>query len=111
MVMPGDTRHNEHVNVTIKYSRHLSEDVIPESGEAQPAISPQNFEKVSKWHINRVFYFLVGSSVLCLATVAVDPHPVVQGTVLTIWAGSVGLARFLLGNAYRTGRKTGKPTE
>lgn len=98
----SDTRRKQHVNFKIEY---LSEDIIPESRELQPILADEGFAKVKRWHVDRVFYFLAGISVICLSVVAVVPNPVVQASAGAIWAGSAGLARYLLKGAYRT---TGK---
>ena len=99
--MSGDTRRIRHVELTLKYSGALSEDEAPQPGKPEIVVSPQTYVKARKWHISRVFYFLTLTSALCLATVALVPKPVVQATVLGIWAASVGLAQYLLAGAYR----------
>jgi hypothetical protein len=111
MGMPGDERRNEQVRITIEYAGELSEDVSPEAGGARVVIGPEQYAKVKKGHVNLVFYFLAFSSALCLGTVAFVPRPVVQETALCIWAGSVGLARFLLAGTYRRHGRNSKPAE
>ena len=108
--MPGDTRHSQQVSLTIKYSE-LSEDVTSDPIGIGAVVGPEKYAKVKKWHINRVFYFLTCSSAMCLGTVALVPNPVVQGTALAIWAGSVGIGKFLLSGAYHRGGKTTGPGE
>ncbi len=102
--MPGDTSHQQ-VKVKVRYSYELSEDTRPEPGTAQAVISPEEFTKVKKWHINRIFYFLIASSLMCLATAALVPNPEVQVTAVAVWTGSAAIARRLLAGAYR---KSGK---
>ncbi len=102
--MHGDAR-NEQVKVKIKYSYELSENIPPEPTKAGVVISPEEYAKVKKWHINRIFYFLIISSLMCLTTAALVPNPEVQVTALTIWAGSAAIAKRLLAGAYR---KSGK---
>jgi hypothetical protein len=111
MVMPGDKRRNQQVKVTIEYAGELSEDVSPEPGGVRAVIGPERFAKVKRWHVNLVFYFLAGSSAMCLGAVAFVPRPAVQATAVAIWAGSAGLARFLLAGTYRKNGKGGKPAE
>jgi hypothetical protein len=109
MVMPGDKRRSQQVKVTIEYAGELSEDISPQHEGARAVIGPERFAKVKRGHVNLVFYFLTCSSAMCLGTVALVPRPVVQGTALAIWAGSVGLARFLLAGAYRRKDKDSTP--
>jgi hypothetical protein len=102
--MPGDTRRSQRLNFTIKYSNELSEEIPPSPLGAGPVVGPQEFVKVRSRDVNRVFYFLTCTSLICLSAVVLYPRPIVQATALTIWAGSVGLARFLLVGAYRNTR-------
>ena len=100
--MPGDTWRAEEVSISVKYSQvELSEDIPAAPTLGAPVVGSEEYAKVKRWHVNRVFYFLIFSSVACLATVVFAPTPVVQGAALVVWGGSVGLARFLLAGAYR----------
>jgi hypothetical protein len=99
--MSGDARRVQRLELTFKYSDELSEDENPEPGMSGIALLPQEYARVRKWHVRRVFYFLTCTSALCLATVALVPKPAVQITALGIWATSAGLAQFLLATAYR----------
>ncbi len=101
-MQPSDTRRKQNVRVKIEY---LSEDVLPEPGKPEPVTGDTEYTKVQKWYVSRVFHFLTGTSVACLAAVALTRNPVVQGTAVAIWAGSAGLARFLLAGAYRKSSK------
>jgi hypothetical protein len=101
--MDGDARRTEQVRLSIRYE--LSEDVSPTPGMADPVLGPAEYSKVKKQQINRVFYFLAFSTVVCLGAVAAVPNPVVQETALGVWVGAAGLARFLLAGVYRKGRK------
>jgi hypothetical protein len=102
----SDIRRKQQVKLKIEY---LSEDVLPEPGKAEPVIvGGEEFAKVEKWRVNRVFYFLTGSSIACLTVAALVPNPAVQGTAIAIWAGSVGLAKILLADAYRKSGATKK---
>jgi hypothetical protein len=111
MVMPGDTRHIQHVELTFKYSEELSEDEIPRPGRPDPVLAPDSYSRFRKWRIKRVFYFLTSSSALCLAAVTLVPRPAVQATALGIWAASAGLARFLLTGAYLKPNETEVPRD
>lgn len=99
--MSGDARRVQRLELTFKYSDELSENEDPEPGMSAIALLPEDYSRVKKWHVRRVFYFLTCTSALCLATVALVPKPAVQVTALGIWATSAGLAQFLLANAYR----------
>jgi hypothetical protein len=96
--MRGDTR-KERVKVKIKYSHELSEDVSPEPGTAQPVISPEEFIRVKQRHINRIFCFLIVSSMICLTVAALRPIPEVLVTVGAVWAGLCETARRQLARA------------
>jgi hypothetical protein len=108
-VMTGDTKHTKRVHVSFMY-QELSEDLVPLPGKPEPVTAPEEYARTRKWHVKRVFYFLICSSGLCLGAVALVPKPVVQGTALGIWAASVGLARYLLTGAYRTSAHEERPT-
>jgi hypothetical protein len=99
--MSGDSRRVQRLELTFTYSDELSEDEDPEPGMSGITLLPQDFARVRKWHVSRVFYFLTCTSALCLATVALVPKPAVQVTALGIWATTAGLAQFLLAGAYR----------
>lgn len=100
--MPGDTRHSEEIKVTVHYSQiQLSEDITPEHIRGLPIVGPEEYAKVKKWHVNRVFYFLICSFILCLTAVAFDPTTPVQAAAAAVCAGSIGLAKFLLQDAYQ----------
>jgi hypothetical protein len=110
--MSGDTRHiQQHVELTFKYSEELSENERPRPGKPETVIVQEDYARVRKWHIKRVFYFLTCSSALCLTTVALVPAPAVQATALGIWATSAGLAQFLLAGAYRKPGQERPPQE
>jgi hypothetical protein len=87
--------------VQVKYSQEISEDLRPTPGKVYPVVVPTEYSKVNKRRVNTVFYYLAGSSVLCLGAVAIEPNPIVQGTAIAIWTGSLALGRFLLAGAYR----------
>src|ERR1700677_4659687 len=99
-MQPSDTRRRTRVKI-----EYLSEDLDPEPGKPEPVVVSVESAKVTKWYINRVFWFLAGSTVTCLAVAAAVPIPAVQGTVVAICAGSFGLARVLLAKAYRPAKK------
>lgn len=99
--MTGDSRRVQRLELMFKYSDELSEDEDPGPGMSRITLLPQDYARVKKWHVRRVFYFLTCTSALCLGTVALVPKPAVQVTVLGIWATTAGLAQFLLASAYR----------
>jgi hypothetical protein len=109
-MMPGDARHTKRVDVTIRY-QELAEDLVPEPGKPEAVIGTEEFARIRKWHVKRVFYFLICSSALCLSAVVLAPQPAVQGTALGIWAASAGLARYLLAGAYRSPARPQWPKE
>ena len=108
--MSDDARHTKRLDVTSRY-QELSEDLVPEPGKPETVIAPEEFARIRKWHVKRVFYFLICSSALCLGAVVLAPQPAVQGTALGIWVASAGLARFLLAGAYRSPAGPERPTE
>jgi hypothetical protein len=99
--MSGDARRTQRLELTLKYSDELSEDERPSSAKPEIILVSQDYIRVRKWHVKRVFYFLTCVSALCLTAIAVAPKPAVQVTALGIWATSAGLAQFLLAGAYR----------
>jgi hypothetical protein len=99
--MSGETQRTQHIELNFRYPEELSEDEEPRSAGLGIIVIPENYTRVKRWHVNRVFYFLILTSALCLATVALVPKTPVQVTALGIWATSVGLAQFLLAGAYR----------
>lgn len=99
--MSGDTRRTQRLELTLKYSDELSEDERPAPGIPGILLVPEDYIRVRKWHVKRVFYFLTCTSALCLAAIVLAPEPAVQVTALGIWATSAGLAQFLLADAYR----------
>jgi hypothetical protein len=60
--------------------------------------------KVEKWRVNRVFYFLAFISVICLAAVAIVSTTTEKATAAGIMLGWLGLARFLLADAFRNNK-------
>lgn len=78
--------------------------VVPDPKIPGPANDAEEGIRIRKWHVNRVFAFLTGTTATCMATVAAVPNPAVLGAVTAIWAGSVILAMFLLAGAYRNRR-------
>lgn len=100
--MAGDAHHNEDVSLQITYKREYKEDVQnPGTELSYPAQSPEEFIKVAQWKINRIFYFLIFTSIGCMSAVVLAPGHIVAMTAGVIWINSVGLARFLLSGAYR----------
>lgn len=103
---PSHTEREKHVQLNID---DLSEDEVPEPGLPQAVFGTEEFVKVRKWKINKVFCFLGATAVTCMSAVVAAPHLAVFGAVVAIWTGSVFLARFLLAGAYRnTGKRPKK---
>jgi hypothetical protein len=105
--MPGNTRHVKRVEATFKYAEEISEEIAPRPGKPEIVLGPAEYVKIRKWHVTRVFYFLILSSALCLTAVAVAPQPAVQATAVAVWLATAGLARYLLADSYR--HPGGKP--
>ena len=105
-MQPSDIRRRQQVRVHVEY---LYEDVVPEVGKPEPVIGTETSAKLPKWYVDRIFYFTAGSSVACLTVVAAVPNPGVQATACTVWAGSVGLVKFMLGKAQKA-KKAKKAT-
>jgi Flp pilus assembly protein TadB len=104
-VTTGDRRHNEELSVHIKYSEEIAEQLKPAPGIAEPVYGPENYARVERWKINRVFYFLSFISVGCLCALVLSPVPTVQVAVVGIWTGAAGLCRYLLSTAYDRDRE------
>ena len=79
----------------------VPEDVIPDPGIPGPSNDAEEAINVRKWHVNRVFIFLTGTTATCMAAVVAAPNPAVLGAAAAIWSGSVILAMFLLAGVYR----------
>ena len=104
--MPGDARQpKKHRRIRFYYSREIRVYDQSQPGKPSPAIVDTGYTKARRRRISGVFYFLTGASASCLGAVVIAPNPVVQATALTVWAGSVGLARFFLAGAYPKKRK------
>lgn len=102
---PSDIRRDKHIQLN---NEELSEDEVPQPGLPWPVIGTEEFVKVRKWQINRVFGFLVAIAATCMSAVVTAPHAAVLGIAVAVWAGSVFLARFLLAGAYRNSDKKRK---
>lgn len=102
---PSDVRRDEHIQVNIE---DLSEDEAPQPGLPQPVVGTEEFIKVTKWRINKVFGFLTATAGACLWAVAAAPNVTVLVAAVAIWAGSVFLARFLLAGTYRNSNRNHK---
>jgi len=57
--------------------------------------------QTEKWKIDRVFYYLAFTNLICLGAVAFAPRAEVRITAIVVWTGTAGLAKFLLRRAYR----------
>lgn len=100
--MPGDTRRTQRVELTLTYSEELSEDEKPSPGKPDIVVLRQDYVRVRKSRIKRVFYLTTCTSAFCPAMIAaLSPSTAVQVTALAIWAASAGVAHFLLSSAYQ----------
>lgn len=88
-------------NIRIKYSEEVSEQIRPEGGLAQPVLIPVDNTGAEPKKVNKVFYFLGGTSVVCLGAPMLVPLPAVQIASSAIWASAVALSWRLLKAAYR----------
>ncbi len=101
--MIGDKNHREEISLQVKYSQEISEQSQKGEGLSEPVLGPEDFVKVKRWKIDRVFYFLAFISTVCMCALVISPTPVVQVVVISIWTSSAAFANHLLGGAY--GRK------
>ena len=108
-MVTGDRFQNDEPTLPIKYSEEIAERLTPASSIAEPVLGPNTYIRAEKWRINRVFYFLSFTSVVCLGTLMLSPQPAIEVAVVSIWSGAVALSRYLLSSAYNgTGRKNKK---
>lgn len=100
--MPGDTRRTQRVELTLTYSEELSEDEQPSPGRPAIVLLPQDYVRVRKSRIKRVFYFTTCTSAFCPAMIAaLSPNLAIQVAALGIWAVSAGIAHVLINGAYQ----------
>ena len=99
--MPEDSRAYKR-NIQIKYSEEISEHFRPEGGLAQPVLSPVEYVKTERRKLNKVFYFLCCTSLVCLGALVLAPLPEVQVASSAVWTGAVALSWRLLKAAYRS---------
>lgn len=96
MTMPGDTRHNQHVEITFRYSEELSEDEPPIPGAQPPVLAPETYARVRARDVRRLFAFLTSISALCLVAVTLVPKTAVQVTAIGIFGAAAGIAHNLI---------------
>lgn len=98
--MPGDTRRTQRVELTLTYSEELSEDEIPLPGKPDIVALRQDYVRVRKSRVKRVFYFTTCTSAFCPTMIAVlSPNIAIQVTALAVWAVSAGVAHVLITGA------------
>lgn len=105
-VMTSHSRRVQRAEVTVKYSRELTEDLVPPPGKTGPALAPYEYVRVRKWHITRVLCFFTGIAALCLGAVILSPRPAVEATAAAVLAASAGLCNVLLAPPRRRPGKT-----
>ncbi len=94
--MPGDTRHNQHVEITFMYSEELSEDELPAQGAQSPVLAPEAYARVRARDVRRLFAFLTAISALCLVAVTLVPKTAVQLTAVGIFGAAAAIAHYLI---------------
>jgi hypothetical protein len=104
----GSDQPDEQTGLIVSDLNSLIEDETPEAGLPVAIISPDEYVKVSKWKVNRVFYFLSFTSLGCLSAVVLRSTPVVETAASTIFVSSAALAWRLLSSAYN-GKKRQVP--
>jgi len=105
-VAASDKQYSEELNVRIRYSQEIAENLRPEAGLAMPVLSPKEIRDDQKWRINRVFGFLTIISGMSMGALALSPQHTVQAGVLCIWTSSVAMGRYLLKRAYSSTEDT-----
>lgn len=99
---PSHAGRKENIQLNIE---EISEDELPQPGLPVPVVGVEEFIKVRKWQVNRVFVFLTAIAGTCLSAVVASQSLVVLGAVIAIWVGAVLLAKFLLTGTYRRHRQ------
>jgi len=99
-VARSDKHHSEEINVSIRYSEETIENLQPEYGISYPVQGPSTFSKVEKWKVDRVYYFLCFTTIICIGALIWRPLPDIQATVASTWVSAATLSRYLLKNAY-----------
>jgi len=95
-----ETHKREIPDGEVSYEREYVEEELA-GGLLHPVQSPQQFVKISVSGSNQILWFLAISSVICLGALVLAPVPIVQGTVITIWLGSLTFARKVLRSVSR----------
>jgi hypothetical protein len=103
MTMLGDTRHNQHVEITFRYSEELSEDEPPAQGARSPVLAPEAYARVRARDVRRLFTFLTAISALCLVAVTLVPKTAVQLAAIGIFGAAAGIAHYLIPVPRRSG--------
>jgi hypothetical protein len=96
MTMSGDTRHSQHVEITLRYSHELSEDEPPVRGAQSPVLAPEAYARVRTRDVRRLFAFLTAISALCLVAVTLVPKTPVELTAIGIFGAAAGIAHYLI---------------
>lgn len=79
----------------------LSEDERMEPGVPQPVLHQTDRIVVAKWKIKSAYYYLIFTSVLCIAAILIDQSDNVRLVALAIWASAAAVGGALLRWTYR----------
>lgn len=90
------SRRVQRAEITVTYSRELTEDIVPLPGKTAPALAPQEYAKVRRWHVSRVLWFFTGIAALCLGAVVLSPTHPVEAAAACVLAASAGLCNVIL---------------
>jgi hypothetical protein len=96
----SDGQASKDVGPQTTYLPEYAEDENPKPGLPHPELSTEEFIRLTQWQIDRALYFIFFMSLGCVSAVILASNPIVEALVGTIWVGSMGLARRLLGGAY-----------
>jgi len=80
----------------------LSEDERQvEPGVPRPVVHQTDRIVVAKWQIKSTYYYLMFTSMICIAAILIDPSDNVRLVALAIWASAAGVGGALLSRTYR----------
>lgn len=97
MLGDGRQEHDERV----QNADEIEEDERPKPGMSTPVEIQGDRVLTEKWRIDRVFYYLAFTSIVCLTAVLISPSPEVRMVAAGMWVGAAALAKYLLSRAYR----------
>ena len=103
--MPGDTGPVKQQGQTVRVREEISECMDSAPGKPVPVVTDTGETKDRKQRVSWVLYYTMGTSMLCVGAVMIDPNRVVEGMALATLASSFGFAKFLVAGT----RKKSKP--